>query len=101
MQPSEIDMSIEAVKLTPGVGVGGAYIFGIAVPTIVLWLTGLYYMVLLVTLLRDKWFMPWYKARKERNGEDLGKGRGFRDTAPLDDGAVHSPLKREADSPYL
>ena len=96
------EMSIEAVKLTPGAGVGGAYLFGIAVPTIVLWLTGLYYTVLLVTLLRDKWFMPWYKARKERqHGKDLGQRGCFGDTASLDDGAVHAPLKREADSPYL
>lgn len=65
------EMSVEAVKFTPGAGVGGAYIFGIAVPDIVLWLTGLYYLVLLVTLLRDKWFSPWLRARKEeRDGKD-------------------------------
>ncbi len=98
----DLDMTTEFFKLSPAAGLGGALLFGIPIATWVLWVTGIYYAILMITLIRDHWLKPWYTAWKEkRDGKDRG-GRGLSwDAAPLDDGAVHETLGRRTDSPYL
>lgn len=61
------DSGLEALKALPAASVGSGFIFGVPLPTAVLVVTGVYYVLLVVTLVRDKWFSPWWRKRDDRS----------------------------------
>jgi hypothetical protein len=63
---SKSEMAVETAKAGPAIGVSGFYLFGYPVEWWVLAATGLYYALLALTLLRDKWIIPLWQRRKTR-----------------------------------
>lgn len=54
-------------KLSPSAGVGGATLFGIPLPDVVLYMTLLYTALQIIILIRDKVYKPWKEKRDGRN----------------------------------
>lgn len=54
-------------KLSPSAGVGGATLFGIPLPDVVLYMTLLYTALQIFILVRDKVWKPWKEKRDGRN----------------------------------
>lgn len=54
-------------KLSPSAGVGGATLFGIPLPDVVLIATLIYTCLQIVFLVRDKVYRPWKEKRHGRN----------------------------------
>ena len=62
----KIEATTEVVKAVPAVGMGGAWLFSISLPEVLIVVTIIYYLVLLVTHVRDKWYRPWKEKRERR-----------------------------------
>lgn len=67
-QHNELIVTIksEAVRAAPPVTVGGATIFGVPLPEVVLWATLMYTAMQAYFLLRDKVYKPWKEKRDEQ-----------------------------------
>jgi hypothetical protein len=61
----KIDVAHEALKAVPAAGYGGAWLFKISLPEVLIVVTIVYYVALLVTLVRDKWYKPWKEKREQ------------------------------------
>lgn len=56
---TELDMTIEAAKAVPPVGVAGAFLFGIPLSDVVLYASGLLIALQIFFLLRKEVYLPW------------------------------------------